>query len=446
MTTQLTDRLRDLADEAPGPLTAGDLWQDGRRRHRRRLAGTLAVVGCLVAATAAVGVGTWRSVQPGPASPPATATGPLEIPEQLYNPSPWTPTTRTPGRLVALTSSSRDHFPFGSDRSVLVGVAAGSQTYRFLDLPGQSPDAADPQLSPDGLHVAYGIAPDTGSTPMNPGASAGFAVLDLVTGKVERYEVRTQFGLAVDSLTWLDADTIALVAGHFKSVRAMDLSGLDRTYFFTLGNTSGYVALAPADVRRIPVTTLPAQGCAPTCPGTYAQMRDGSRLMHVEASGRTLSSYDVRLSDPVLSAAFDTRRNLVAGTRGREGGDGPMPAPLMYGRVVGDRVRFHEVPGAHKYEQVFTWVDTTHVTTSRLTRDGVVYDVVDVRTGQRQRLTSKPWYAFSIAQDALLDPRTVPGVAPERPWNPRLIALGGLLVVVCAGGVVLVARRSVVRT
>jgi hypothetical protein len=225
------------------------------------------VIGCLVAATAAVGVGGWRSIPPDPAAPPATTTGAMEIPAQLFNPSPWTPTTRAPGRLIALSSASRDHFPFGSDRSVTVGVAAGSQTYRFLDLPGQSPDATDSQLSPDGLHIAYWIAPVAGSAPMNPGALAGFAVLDLVTGNVEKYEVRTRFGLAVQSLRWLDADTLALVAGHFKSVRAMDFSARDRTYFFTLGNPSGYVALAPADVRNIPVTTWPAQGCAPTCPG-----------------------------------------------------------------------------------------------------------------------------------------------------------------------------------
>ncbi len=446
MTTQLTDRLRDLAEEAPEPLTAGSLWRDGRRRHRRRVAGAIAVVGCLVAGTAVVGVGSWRSVQPDPAAPPATRTGQLQIPAQLYNPSPWTPTTRTPGRLVALMSQSRDHFPWGSDRNAIVGIAAGSQTYRFLDLPGQSPDATDPQLSPDGLHVAYWIAPASGRASMNPGALSGFAVLDVLTGDVERYEVPTRFGLAVQSLTWLDADTIALVAGHFESERAMDLSALQRTYVFTLGSTSGPVTLAAEDVRPIPVTTSPAQGCAPTCPGTYAQMWGGGRLMHVWASGHSPSSYDLRLSRPALSAAYDTRRGLVAATRGREDGDGPVPAPLMYGRVRGDRVRFHQVPGSREYEQVFTWVDATHVTTSRVTQNGVVYDVVDVRTGERRQLTSKPWYAFSIAQDALLRPMTAPGIAPPTPWNPRLVSLGVLLVLAAAGAALLLARRSVVRT
>ena len=448
MTTQLTDRLRDLAEEAPGPLAAGPMWRDGRRRHRRRVAGAVVVIGCLVAATVGVGIGSGRRVQPAPAAPPATGTGTMAIPAQLYNPSPWVSTTRAPGRLVALTSRSRDHFPWGSDRSVPVGVAAGSQTYRFLDLPGQAPDATDVELSPDGLHIAYWIAPAAGSPPTNPGGLAGFAILDVVTGKVETYEVRTRFGLAVQSLTWVDSDTLALVAGHFNSVRAMDFSGRDRTYFFTVGNPAGYVSLAPADVRAIPVTTWPAQGCAPTCPGTYAAMLGGGHLMHVESSdGDPSSHHDIRLSDPVLTAAYDPRRNIVAGTRGREDGDGPLPAPLMYGRVVGDRVRLHDVPGARRYEQVFTWVDATHVTTSRLTRDGVVYDVVDVRTGARTQLSTKPWYAFAIARDALAHPTTVRGIPPATPWNPRLTVLGGLLLVVaCAGGVVLVARRSVVRT
>src|SRR5690242_19712863 len=150
MTTQLPERLRDLAEEAPDALTAGDLWRSGRRRHRRRLVTAGAVVGAVVALTVGAGYGDWHSTRPEPTAPPATRSGPMQIPDRLFNPSPWTPATRTPGRLVALLGATRDHFPFGSDRNALVGVAAGSQTYRFLDHPGRSPDATDAYLSPDG--------------------------------------------------------------------------------------------------------------------------------------------------------------------------------------------------------------------------------------------------------------------------------------------------------
>jgi hypothetical protein len=37
MTTQPSERLRKLADRAPGPLSPAGLWQEGRRGHRSRV-------------------------------------------------------------------------------------------------------------------------------------------------------------------------------------------------------------------------------------------------------------------------------------------------------------------------------------------------------------------------------------------------------------------------
>jgi hypothetical protein len=445
VTTQLTDRLRDLADEAPAPLAVAGMWQEGRRRHRRSVARAVAVVGCLVASTAAVGIGGWRSTQPDPSAPPATRSGPMQIPDELFNPSPWTPSTRTPGRLVAVFGATRDHFPFGSDRTAVVGVAAGSQTYRFLDLPGQDPDATDVQLSPDGRHLAYWVPRRSGEQ----GRSA-FAVLDLVTGTVERHVIvpnHAQYGLDVQSFTWTDSDSLALVGQRFSSRGPNSESGRSRTYLFALGDPSGYVVLGGraeglprADVVNIPVTTQPQQVCAPTCPGLYAEMV-GNRRLRVFTPSENSSASDVRLSAPVKSLVYDARRHLVAATEGNIDTDPPAAGPLMVGRVHDGRVRFTSVPGGRSYYQVVAWVDSSHVATYRLTRDGIVYDVVDVRTGERRQLTSKPWYSYTVARDALQHATTVPGIAPPRPWNPRWMAGGALALVVAGGLVVLLWKR-----
>ena len=434
MTTQLPERLRDLAEEAPDALTAGDLWRSGRRRHRRRLVTAGAVVGAVVALTVGAGYGDWHSTRPEPTAPPATRSGPMQIPDRLFNPSPWTPATRTPGRLVALLGATRDHFPFGSDRNALVGVAAGSQTYRFLDLPGRSPDVTDAYLSPDGRHVAYWLA----RRPSDPASAAnglpGLAVLDLLTGRVERHLVFTRFGLAPVSLTWADSSTLVLAADHFASTEPTSYAGRTRTYVFTLGQTSGYSSPPPSRVLDVPVDTTIG----------YAQMV-GHRRMRFEDPRTDLTPPDITLSAPVRSAAFDVRRHLMAVTEGNVDASGSTSGTLMVGRLAHRHVVLSPVPGGRRYQQVMTWVDPSHVATERQTRQGIVYDVVDVRTGERRELTSKPWYAFTVAVDALQHAATVSGIEPPSPWNPRWVALGGLGALVLAGGALVVVRRSHVR-
>jgi hypothetical protein len=253
--------------------------------------------------------------------------------------------------------------------------------------------------------------------------------------------VQTRYGLAVQSLSWLDADSLAMVAGHFLSPRAMDYTGSSRTYLFTVGSPSGYVALARADVADIPVSTWPQQGCAPTCPGRFGQVI-GTRQLRIYHDDPNSTVSDVRLSTPVSSVAFDARRHLVAGTEGVLHGNGPTQGRLVVGQTHHGQVTFTAVPHSARYDQVFTWVDADHVTAVRQGRTGTSYELVDVRTGARRVLTSKPWYAFAVAQDALQRPVTVPGIAPPTPWNPRWVLLGGLVLVVALGvAVMLVFRR-----
>lgn len=427
MTTQLPERLRDLAEEAPGPLTAGDLWREGHRRHRRSIAATMSVVGCLVAMAAAVGIGGWRSTQPDTSSPPATDSGPMGVPAQIFNPSPWLPTTRAPGRLVALSSSNREHFPFGSDRSAVVGVAAGSQTYRFLDLPGQSPDATDVYLSPDGRRLAYWIngAPD-GASRIGDDSLLGVAVLDLMNGRVERHVFHTEHGLATASLTWVDDGTLAMAASRFGSAVPSSFTGRTRAYLITVGNPGSYQEL-PGEVRDdIPVTSTSG----------YA----GLVNPHVLRTWSNGTATELRLSRSVRSLAYDDRYGVAAVDRDPDV-DGLTARRLVVGRVSDGHVRLTAVPQDRRYSDVLTWVDADHVATVRQTRDGTVFDVVDVRTGERRPLSRKPWYAFEIARDALQQARTVPGIAPPRPWNPRWVALGVLTPFVALGLTVLVWRR-----
>jgi hypothetical protein len=354
----------------------------------------------------------------------------MPIPDRLFNPSPWLPATSAPGRLVALLSSTRDHFPFGSDRNALVGVAAGSQTYRFLDLPGQSPDASDAYLSPDGRHVAYWVSgAPTGSANLGARSLSGFAVLDLTSSVVERHVVPSVHGLAPQSLAWVDPDTVVLVTDHLTSREPSSYAGRTKAYVFTVGH-DGRSVLRHGDALDIPVAST----------GGYAAMAGSRRLRPYDA--RTdAPSPEITLSAPLKSVGYDARLGLVAGTRGYVDASVPASGRLMVGHVRKGRVHLHVVPGGRRYDQALTWVDRRHVATLRQTRQGMVYDLVDVRTGSRRQLTSKPWYAFEVARDALRHARTVPGIAPPRPWNPRWIALGGLLAVACLGAVAVLGRR-----
>jgi hypothetical protein len=435
VTTQLPERLRSLAEEAPPTLHDRGLWHAGKRRHRRRLVTAVAVSGCLVAAVTALGIGDWESRQPEPSAPTPTVNGPMSVPDRLYNPSPWTSGTSAPGRLVAFLTSTRDHFPFGSDKNALVGVSAGSQSYHFLEgLTGWSDSATDVSLSPDGLHLAYWVSGSTTGTPSaGAGSVTGMAVLDLRTGTVRRYDVPTAHGLAPQTLSWTDDRTVAMTADHFTSARVNSWAGNTEVRLFTLGRSTP-VVLPHSSVNQVPVTGV----------GGYAGMVSSRVLRSYDSSGR--QRRDLRTSAPLKSVAYDAPLGLVAGTKGNLDASGSSSGLLVVGHAVHGHVHLVTVPGGRAYYQALAWVDPTHVATLRLTRAGEVYDVVDVRTGVRQQLTRKPWYSFGIASDALRHATTVPGVAPPEPWNPRWVAaavLAVLVVFVAALGVVL--RRTRVR-
>jgi hypothetical protein len=120
MTTSLHDRLAGLADDAPPGGAAPDLWERGRRYHRRQWAGRAVIAAAVVLALIGIGTLDWSRSAPVP----APARGPVGLPDRMWAPSPWLPSTRTPGQLVALTGAERGSWT-GTHPGV-VGVSATS--------------------------------------------------------------------------------------------------------------------------------------------------------------------------------------------------------------------------------------------------------------------------------------------------------------------------------
>ena len=208
--TTLHDRLADLADEAPASLPDPGLWDRGRRYHRRRRAGTLAVLGVAVLVLALLGgIGRHRA-----APPVQPATGSVGLPDRVWNPSPWLPTTDRPGQLIAVTGAQRGSWT-GMHPGV-VGISATTGEYAFLDLPDAELDVSEtPVLSPDGRRVAYWLTGETAGTPnTSRGPITGVAVLDTGTGDVSRHWIRTAHGLMPDFLAWADDETVVFSAGQ----------------------------------------------------------------------------------------------------------------------------------------------------------------------------------------------------------------------------------------
>lgn len=180
MSTDLRDRLHDLADDAPtGDLRGADVWRRGVRRHRLRVAGAVAGTAAVVALVAGL-----VSVVPSPTpTQPADQVGSLGIPRVVRPPDPWSEATRTPGPLSAISADLHtDPVGFTDSRSrmMLYGVSAVDGQSRFLDLPGpiQNVDPDSVAVSDDGTLVA--------SIRMRGRTQLGWDVLDLRTGELTR--------------------------------------------------------------------------------------------------------------------------------------------------------------------------------------------------------------------------------------------------------------------
>jgi hypothetical protein len=419
VTTQLPERLRELADDAPPTLHERDLWAEGNRRRRRQTVTSLAVAGCLVLVSAVVGLGDWASRRPDPAAPPATNRGQMAIPDRFFTPSPWLGSTRSPGRLVAVISDvTQQHFPWGSSDWGVVGVAAGSQRYSFLDLPGRASER-NVALSPDGLHLAYVIRGDTSEARHE--AAGGVAILDLQTGGVQTYGIKSQHGLNMADLTWPDPSTLLIqVTREFDAPPGAHYGSAFRGAAFR-------AQVGQPRLVRLPVANIGYSSDRVSVRRGAAYLDTGRSVEIVDPdTGRP--SQRISLSSGLNdSAALNENHSEIAGLQGRGGS----PAPLMVGHVVGGHAELTPLLGEKTdWFSVIGWADARHVVATQVVHVGFGDPLrlmsVDVRS-RRARLLSITSSDVQLSRDAVVDPLVVPAIAPPHPWSPRSVALWTLV-------------------
>ena len=404
--TDLQTRLRDLADEAPRGIDARVLWVTGRRRHRVRVVTASGLALVLLALIGVTGYGDWRSRQPDPAAPPASNSGPMLIPDEFWRPAEWAPSTRAPGRLVALFPEVKHGTlnPFHTTTGP-VGIVAGSQAYRYLELPDSVGETvASPALSPDGLHVAYWLSGEPSGAPARDPSIVAIGVLDAVTGQVRRLAVPTAHGLSPEALGWSDAQHV--VASFDQCTLRFDNCSSARTVPTQIFDLSDGRVVS----SRVDSTDLMGS------PGVIAFWVQPSKVVVVgQDSGRAVRHYDVRTTSwppPVLGPG-----GAIAGLRAERS-----PDRIVAGRLIGDHGSgLPLVPTSQKFYGVLAWSDRRHVVatgwTAHHVRETVV--LVDVETGEVQVVAeAPPWQVPQIAGDALRHVRTVHAVEPAHPWAP----------------------------
>jgi hypothetical protein len=444
----VVDRLERLAAHAPGGGIDPDaVWTHGRRRQRVRLGAALAAlvaVGLLGTTTTPLLVDRAQRVEP------AGSDDRMVLPDVIRQPGAWEPEfSSTPGRLSAVGVGARGSLL--GDQTAAWGVSATTGESRFLDLPDAVlDDEAEPVLSADGRRLAYWIAGDISGESLRSTAGldyddvVGVAVLDLITGDVERWEDEATNGLSVRGMAWA-GDTLWWTAGILSSEDGMTLSR-NRMRTWRSGSTPRVLEDLADDVSL--TTASIDRGGFLSSHGTAAI---GASRVDLTGDVTTIRFVtDEAVSSPHV--APDGRR--VAGMeQGRQarvvGTDLPLLAGTIDdGRAVMERVR----PVAA--EMVVGWRSPTEVVLLhgstggdtdgdgiRETRELWVADLSDL-----DRPGFAPWIwvqAHAMPQFAAhaLAGDVIP--APDAPFapDPRLVGLG-LLVAAFVGWRIAVRVRS----
>ncbi|WP_395695330.1 hypothetical protein [Nocardioides sp.] len=433
--TTLHDRLADLADDAPPGGPAPDLWDRGIRFRRRRRVGTAAILATAAVLIAAVAGVDWHRSAPEP----LPAGGPVGLPDRVWTPSPWLPSTSRPGRLVAVTTTARGTWT-GTEPGV-AGVSATTGRYAFVDLPDAVLESGvgDVELSPDGRHLAYWLTgPTTGSPNSDSGPITGVGVYDTTSGELTRHWITTVHGLAPDFLAWADADTIVYSAGQFRG--GDDDSLMDQS-------SSSHGIVTAWDPGGEPQPVLGVEPGADLEAAAYGRIlvqdlsadphRDQLLVDLHEASASRVVSFPrpggtVGHLHAVALDASGRRLALVLGNRN--------PNWVHAGPFGAQR----KVPTQQRAFGVVTWVAPDSIVT--LTRHGwenSALNRVAVTTGRSQRLVLLPGVSgggWQFATDLLGAP-SVEATPPPTPMDPRLTT--GLVagVIVAAAGALVVWRR-----
>jgi hypothetical protein len=450
MTTDLHDRLADLAGHLAPASAPPDLWDRGGRRRRGVAAGRVA--GAVVLA-ALVGIGglTWQQSRP---VQPADTHGSPQVPDRFFVPSPWLGAfDGPPGALVAIGTAERQTLLH--TRSGIFGVSASTGEYGFLDLPSYAVTRADlnetraPILSPDGRRIATwatGTPSGSPNTHLVDGMTiTGVAVYDATTGRTVRTSIPTEHGLSPSALQWVDDQTLAIgidqasfgdanenscCVGHWQGLAVWHVGdpsqptqlSSDLPLFIEDNTTSaGDGRVVYSDSRR------QVHVIDPLPPGV------DRRLSLPRATERTVLSAD------------NQRLAFVSQAPSR---DATYASGVLYVGDVppgtgSDRVRAAPVPGANHFERVVAWADRTHVVvlSKAVVDHQMTYglDSVDVGSGEQRTLISPangegvlPPTAVSLAADLLSAPSSHAS-APPRPWSHRTVAIDVLIGLVILG-------------
>jgi hypothetical protein len=433
MTTDLHDRLGDLAARTPLGSPPPDLWQRGVRRRRVVAVGRVAVALVLVFL---VGIGGWTWHQARPIEP-ARSSGTPHLPDRLFNPSPWLSAFGAPpGPLIALVPAARKSLFHTTDG--LVGVTASSGQYGFLDLP---PDAvmdaerpaSPPSLSPDGRHVAFwttGSPTGTPNTNLVGVTITGVGVYDTETGHVVQATLQTLHGLNPDLLRWADDHTLVLGLAHAK-YGDEDPNSCCEGHWDGLATWDIDGTSAPEMLTK-PMPLFVSNEVTSAGGGVLVWSNSGRRVHVIDPRppGRDQEFHLSSSTDyAVLSPDHDRLAVVSNLARGR----------LLVGELPererdhGSSVRLHEPTSARGFVRVVAWQDDAHVVVQRRleerARAAFRLEVVDVSTGRAQVLVEQARSnderdpAGTEFAAGLFSAPVAEAVPPPRPWSRRAIAI-----------------------
>ena len=441
MSSDLRDRLADLAEQTAPAASPTDLWDRGVRRRRLAHAGSAALVAVLVLLLGAGGL-AWNSERRvEPAAPHGRAT----LPDRFYAPSPWLKTfDGAPGPLVAIIPA--EHSSLLRSHEGVVGVTAEGNTYGFLDLPSSAIARSDMTgglaLSPGGTRVAFWVTGSTSGAPntdMEAGVTVvGLGTYDTVTGKTRVHPVPSAHGIQPSLLIWTDDSTLVFGYGRILD----DGSGG--------GSRSRYAGTAVWDADEARPVMLPP---ATVPPYPDAGSSDAARgVLLTPGPGSDWLTVDPRVPDsvrrfplegsacgPVLSG--DLRR--VAGVESESQGDygwlsvARIPATASPSAASG---RFRQSPAGRQWWSTVAWTPDGRVVALRRLPDvgptttGEVMaelDRVDPRTGSYTKLASVERGANvangfnSLLATWYLGAPVAHASPPPTRWNPRWFLLLG---------------------
>lgn len=414
----LTDLLHDAASGAPLGASDPDLWERGRRAHRRRRTANLMIVAVTLLLVGSL-LGFARQ-QAAPRIEPASGTP--AIPERIWAPGARLATTddRGPlGQLAALVSTVRGtEVGAPAPDAPWAGVSATTGAYRIIGLPGLAP-GLDPVLSPDGTHVSYWTGAENAVT--------GIADYDTVSGTTRTWNL--DGGLVVQPL-------------FLGRTRNSVVAQFSRTIVPDRGPTDDVLQWFPLESRSTSATYTPVVAFGSSDSGTLLQ-QDGSWSLLGDVVDSVSIAGDISEARPLdneVALSPDGSRFAFASQS--------YLGPMLWQRIeFGSRAQ--KVPKAQLNDRAIGWIDDRTIAVTRPTQP--VSDApwprvvaVDVLSGERRPLLRLPDARTILATDLLQVPparRPVPSEPPGAlgSWSRQLAALG--VVVACGGALILWRRR-----